>query len=155
MLIGETLQAWRASRGYSVNALAEKAGLPPSSLEAIETGELDPTASNLAALAAALGVPVSWLHGDPKELALLTENLEDRDHDFPGAHPIDPVIERILLASRQERTLFTLLTAVLQSGEPQLLRAAEANLKSLAKQARQATVPWQSRPPGHFEPPSD
>ena len=155
MLIGENLQAWRISRGHSLSALAEKAGLPPSSLEAIESGELDPTASNLGALATALGVPVSWLHGDPKELTLLMEDLEVPDHDSSRGHAIDPVVERILLASRRERTLFALLTAVLQSGEPQLLRAAEANLRSLAKQARQATVPWQSRPPGHFEPPSD
>lgn len=33
--------------------------------------------------------------------------------------------------------------------------AAEVNLRSLLKQSRQATVPRQSRPPGHFEPPSD
>jgi hypothetical protein len=29
------------------------------------------------------------------------------------------------------------------------------NLRSLVKQAKQATIPWQNRPSGHFEPPSD
>ncbi|MFO0729744.1 MAG: hypothetical protein U0361_01885 [Nitrospiraceae bacterium] len=51
--------------------------------------------------------------------------------------------------------MFVLVTALLQSGDPKLLRAAEVSLRSLVKQAKQATVPWQSRPPGHFEPPSD
>ncbi|WP_447969293.1 hypothetical protein [Nitrospira sp. M1] len=51
--------------------------------------------------------------------------------------------------------MYSLLTALLQNGEPKLLRAAEVNLKSLLKQAKTATVPWQNRIPGHFETPSD
>ncbi|TLY16734.1 MAG: XRE family transcriptional regulator, partial [Nitrospirae bacterium] len=35
------------------------------------------------------------------------------------------------------------------------LRAAEVSLQSLVKQSKQTTVPWQTRPPGHFEPPAD
>jgi len=68
---------------------------------------------------------------------------------------VDPVMERILLGAHQERELYVLLTVLLQSGEPKLVKAAEASLRSLVKQSRQASVPWQSRPPGHFEPPSD
>ena len=48
-----------------------------------------------------------------------------------------------------------LLTSLLRHGEPKLLRAAEVNLRSLLKQARTSTVPWQNRPSGHFEPPND
>jgi hypothetical protein len=54
-----------------------------------------------------------------------------------------------------DRSLYVLLTALMQAGDPKLLRAAEVSLRSLVKQARQATVPWQQHPPGHFEPPSD
>ena len=54
-----------------------------------------------------------------------------------------------------DRSLYVLLTAIMQSGEPKLLRAAEVNLQSLVKQAKQATIPWQNRPSGHFEPPND
>ncbi len=67
----------------------------------------------------------------------------------------DPVLDHILQGVQGERELYVLLTAILQSGDSKLVRAAEASLRSLAKQARQATLPWQSRPSGHFEPPSD
>ena len=54
-----------------------------------------------------------------------------------------------------DRSLYVLLTALMQAGDPKLLRAAEMSLRSLVKQSRQATVPWQQRPSGHFEPPND
>jgi len=41
------------------------------------------------------------------------------------------------------------------SRRPETVAAAEMSLRSLVKQSRQATVPWQQRPSGHFEPPSD
>jgi len=154
MSLGATIQAWRLSRNRSVESLAELVGLPVSSLETIESGEADPTASTLERLARALGVPVSWLYGDPKHLEWLTGGDGDDPEPVPTESP-DPVLERILLASRHDRGLYTLLTAVLQGGDPKLIRAAEMSLRSLAKQSRQATVPWQSRPSGHFEPPSD
>ena len=72
-----------------------------------------------------------------------------------GLYSSDPVTGHILRGNRQSQELYVLLTALLQSGEPKLLRAAEVNLRSLVKQAKTTTVPWQSRPPGHFEPPSD
>jgi len=154
MLLGATIQAWRLSRGRSVESLAVDAGLPVSSLEAIESGEADPPASALELVAKALGVPVSWLYGDPKHLEWLTNTGGDDPEPVPD-DSLDPVIERILLAARHDRGLYALLTAVLQGGDPKLIRAAEMSLRSLAKQSKQATVPWQSRPPGHFEPPSD
>jgi len=97
---------------------------------------------------------VSWLYGDPKHLEWLING--DGDDPEPALNDsLDPVLERILLAARHDRGLYALLTAVLQGGDPKLIRAAEVSLRSLAKQSKQATVPWQSRPPGHFEPPSD
>lgn len=154
MSLGAAIQAWRLSRNRSVESLAELAGLPVSSIEAIEAGETDPSASTLERLAGALGVPVSWLYGDPKHLEWLAGADDDDQEPVPSGSP-DPVLERILLASRHDRGLYTLLTVVLLSGDPKLIRAAEMSLRSLAKQSKQATVPWQSRPPGHFEPPSD
>lgn len=154
MSLGATIQAWRLSRNRSVEWLAEHAGLPAPSLDAIESGESDPSASTLERLARALGVPVPWLYGDPKHLEWLAGDDGDELEPAQAGSP-DPVLERILLSSRHDRGLYTLLTAVLQGGDPKLIRAAEMSLRSLAKQSRQATVPWQSRPPGHFEPPSD
>ena len=67
----------------------------------------------------------------------------------------DPVTEPVLQGNQAGRDLYGLLTALLRHGDAKLIRAAEVNLRSLLKQARTASIPWQSRPPGHFEPPSD
>jgi len=156
MAIGAYVQAWRLARRQSVEALAAKAGVPSSSLDAIESEELDPTVSTLETLAAALGIPPSWLHSDPKHLNLLASDPDgDASEPLPTEESVDPVTERVLLATRQDRGLYVLLTALLQSGDPKLLRAAEVSLQSLVKQSKQTTVPWQTLPPGHFEPPSD
>lgn len=155
MPIGSNIQAWRLFRGHSITALAAKAGLRVDSLEAIETGQLDLPLSMMEAVASALGVPSSWLHGDPKQLELLTADPDGEESDLPPLESIDPVIERILLAAHHDRELYVLLTRLLQAGDPKLIRAAEVSLRSLVKQAKQATVPWERRAPGHFEPPAD
>src|SRR5438094_165777 len=155
MAIGAYVQAWRVARRQSVEALAAKAGVPSTSLDAIESGELDPTVSTLETLAAALGIPTAWLYGDPQHLDLLTSDPDGEASEPRPTESVDPVMERVLLGTRQERGLYVLLTALLQSGDPKLLRAAEVSLQSLVKQSKQTTVPWQTRPPGHFEPPAD
>ncbi|TAJ26384.1 MAG: XRE family transcriptional regulator [Nitrospirae bacterium] len=155
MALGPLIHAWRLSRKQAVSIVAEKAGLSSTSLEAIECGELDPTASTVEALAGALGIPPSWLFCDPAHVKLLTTDPDGEAVATVSHDSLDPVTERVLGASRYERELYVLLTALLQGGEPTLVKAAEASLRSLVKQSRRATVPWQSRPSGHFEPPSD
>ena len=155
MAIGSTIQAWRVTRKESVSSVAAKAGLEPSVLDAIESGEQDPPASRVEAIAAALGIPAPWLYVDPSQVSLLTTDGDGDETAPPDQQSPDPVVTRILGACGQDRRLYVLLTALLQSGEPKLLTAAEASLRSLVKQSRQASVPWQTRPSGHFEPPSD
>ena len=155
MALGANIQAWRCSRGHSLEALATKAGLSASSLGAIESGELDPPASTVEALASAIGFPAPWLYTEPKHLELLTTDSDGDALAQPAPDAVDPVTERVLRGARHERELYVLLTALLQSGDPKLLLAAETSLRSLVKQARRPTIPWQSRPSGHFEPPSD
>jgi len=153
MALGQQIQAWRISRSRSVDDLAAEAHLPSHILEDIEAEEVDPSASLLEALAAALKIPPAWLFSHPLAFRILFENPGDEESP-PPAGP-DPVTERILAGSQMDRSLYVLLTAIMQSGEPKLLRAAEVNLRSLVKQAKQATIPWQNRPSGHFEPPTD
>jgi transcriptional regulator with XRE-family HTH domain len=152
MAIGSQIQAWRLSRGLSREYLAAEAGMVLQALDDIEAESLDPSTGTLERLAAAMKIPVAWLFAHPKAFELLF-----RDHEEAEATPDgpDPVTERILTGSRMDRSLFVMLTALIQSGEPKLLRAAEMSLKSLVKQSKQSTVPWQNRPSGHFEPPSD
>ena len=154
MPIATTFTAWRTSRGLSQDELATRAGLPQSIVQGIEAGTIDPTAGMLESVAGSLGVPVSWLHIAPRHLQLLAGEEDDEPEEVSSSSP-DPVLDRMLQAREQDRELYVLLTALLQAGDAKLIRAAEVNLRSLIKQAKQASVPWQSRPPGHFEPPSD
>ncbi len=151
MAVGAYIQAWRLSRGHSVEALAAESKIPSYALEKIEADEVDPGTSTLEALAGVLKIPAAWLFTHPTSFQHLFADSEGVEIP-PGP---DPVTERILSGSRMDRSLFVLLTTLIQSAEPKLLRAAEMSLRSLVKQSKQATVPWQSRPSGHFEPPND
>jgi len=153
MALGQQIQAWRISRGHSIDDLATESHLLPRVLEDIEAEIIDPSASLLEVLAAAMKIPPAWLFSHPTSFRTLFDDPEEDTSSTPTGP--DPVTERILSGSRMDRSLYVLLTAIIQSGEPKLLRAAEVNLRSLVKQAKQATVPWQNRPSGHFEPPSD
>jgi len=154
MLIGTYIQGWRQARKQSIESLARAAGLPHDFLEQIEAGQEDPTANTLEALARALRIPPSWLFDHPGSFEYLFMDASDEGEE-PDAGQRDPVTDRILAGSRADRSLFVLLTALMQADDPKLLRAAEMSLRSLVKQSRQATVPWQQRPSGHFEPPND
>ncbi len=154
MAIGPNIEAWRLVRGKSLQFVAAQVKIADGALARIESGEDDPPASLIETIAHILGIPPSWLFGHPREFALLfQEDNEGGEDQFPGG--LDPVVERVLQASRNDRALFALLTTLLQNGDEKLIRAAEISLRSLVKQSRQGIVPWQSRPPGHFEPPSD
>jgi transcriptional regulator with XRE-family HTH domain len=153
MPVGPYIQAWRLSRRTSVDSLAAATNLSAVEIEGIEAGTVDPSSASLESIASALNIPAAWLFSHPSAFDLLFhEPDEDEAHTPSGP---DPVTERILAASKIDRSLYVMLTALIQSGEPRLLRAAEMSLKSLVKQSRQATVPWLNRPSGHFEPPSD
>ncbi len=154
MSIDTHFQAWRRAKNISNSALSEKSGIAQESLELLERGELDPSVSMVEALAKGLEIPPSWLYGHPNDMKRLFED-EDDSTGWLTQKSLDPVTERIMLGSQVDRELFVLLTTLLQSGEPKLLRAAEINLRSLVKQSKTATVPWQNRIPGHFEPPTD
>lgn len=153
MPIGELIQAWRLSRNQSIEALSKAAGISSSQLEDIEADQTDPSAAIIESLATALCIPPSWLFDTPKSFDCLFN--ESGDDEPPPPERADPVTERILTGSRLDRSLYVMLTALMQAGDPKLLRAAEMSLRSLVKQSRQASVPWQQRPSGHFEPPND
>jgi transcriptional regulator with XRE-family HTH domain len=155
---GLFIRAWRVSHQLSIEDLAEKTGIPVSTLDSLETDDHDIRLSTIEVVARGLGIPAAWLHTDPAEFDLLF-NEEEEEESNPAEQAVpwraDPLFARILKGSRGDRSLYTLLTALLQTGDAKLIRAAEVNLRSLLKQSRQAALPWQSRPSGHFEPPSD
>ena len=59
--IGEQLRAWRAARGLSQVALAEKAGVVPVLVARLELGQTDPRLATLRRLAEALKLTVGEL----------------------------------------------------------------------------------------------
>jgi transcriptional regulator with XRE-family HTH domain len=152
MAIGAHIQAWRLSRRLSSEYLAAEAGMSLQALDDIEAESFDPSTATLERLATAMKIPVAWLFAHPNAFKLLFHEPDEVEHKPEGP---DPVTERILTGSRMDRSLYVMLTALIQSGEPKLLRAAEMSLKSLVKQSKQSTVPWENRPSGHFEPPTD
>jgi transcriptional regulator with XRE-family HTH domain len=153
MSIGLFIQGWRLSMNQSIESLSDAARIPTTLLEQIEADQADPTTGTIQALASALRIPPAWLFDNPRSFeCLFTDSSESEE---PDTSQIDPVTDRILAGSHSDRSLYVLLTALMQAGDPKLLRAAEMSLRSLVKQSRQATVPWQQRPSGHFEPPSD
>lgn len=153
--VGTFVRAWRVSQQCSENALAERAGIAASLLQALESEETDPSVTLLEAIAGALKIPIPWLFIHPSDFELLCKDDEEEPAALSRLTGADPVLEKILLATGHDRSLYVLLTVLLHSGDHKILRAAEVSLRSLVKQSKQATVPWQSRPPGHFEPPSD
>ena len=152
MAIGAQIQAWRLSRGLSPEYLAAEAGISLQALDDIEAESLDPSTGTLERLATAMKIPVAWLFAHPQSFDLLFHVTDESEERPDGT---DPITERILTGSRMDRSLYVMLTALIQSGEPKLLRAAEMSLKSLVKQSKASAVPWENRPSGHFEPPSD
>ena len=153
MCIGPFIQAWRLSRKQSLESLSGTAGISAVLLEQIEAQQADPSTATIQALATALRVPPAWLFDTPHSFNCLFKDSDEPD--VPAPSQVDPVTDRILAGSRMDRSLYVLLTALMQTGDPNLLRAAEMRLRSLVKQSRQATVPWQQRRPGNFEPSSD
>ena len=81
MAVGAYIQAWRESRGQSLEALATEAQVSVYTLEKIEADEVDPGISTLEALAEALKIPVVWLFTHPTSFQHLF--ADDQGTDVP------------------------------------------------------------------------
>jgi transcriptional regulator with XRE-family HTH domain len=152
---GYCLDQWCQTRGIPLSELAEKAGVQIETLQALQNGALDASISLFETIAEQLDIPTAWLHYDPRVIQQLWNDADEDNPELPEVSSTDPIFQRIIQASREYQDIFILLTSILHHGDPKLIRAAQVNLQSLLKQARPTTVPWGSRPPGHFEPPSD
>ncbi len=111
MGIGSQIQAWRLTRGHSVEDLASAVALDPQTLEHIEAGEFDPSASILESLATALKIPAAWLFTHPSAFQQLFHDSDEEETNSPSGP--DPVTERILAGSRMDRSLYVLITALM------------------------------------------
>ena len=149
------LQQWCQYRQVTLAQVADTTGLELTSLESVHNGSMDPPLSLLVTIAKALAIPTSWLHYDPQIIQKLWNDADEDEPELPEPHGIDPMFARMLQVRHEHPDLFVLLTNLVHHGDAKLIRAAHVNLQSLSKQIRATTLPWGSRPPGHFEPPSD
>jgi transcriptional regulator with XRE-family HTH domain len=149
------LQLWCQYRQLTMAQLADQTGIELKNLESVHQGSLDPSLSMLATIAHGLTIPTSWLHYNPQVIQRVWNDADEDEPELPDPHDIDPIFERMIQVRHEHPDLFVLLTNLVHHGDPKLIRAAQVNLQSLSKQIRATTVPWGSRPPGHFEPPSD
>ena len=69
-LFAERLKAARALRGWTQAELAERAGLPPTSIAHFESGSRKPSFDTLRRLAAALDVSTDYLLGRTDDPAI-------------------------------------------------------------------------------------
>ena len=155
MSIQQHLSHWCQTRGLSLADLSQQTGVALANLQDFQKGNWDPPLSIITLIAQSLNVPESWLHNDPRTLLRLWNDPDDDNPELPNTSSPDPLFQRIIQTSRDHQDLFVLVTSLLHHGDPKLIRAAQVSLQSLFKRVRPTTVPWGSRPPGHFEPPND
>jgi transcriptional regulator with XRE-family HTH domain len=153
MIIGNHVQQWRLKRRLSMAEVEKRAQMAPGSLEALEVGDADPAWSTISSIAEVLGIPISWLCVEPGQIEPII--LDHPEGESGLAFSADPVTEQILRAKHQKQELFYLMSALIVHGDPRLIQAAEANLKSLIKETQRSPIPWANRQPGNFDPPSD
>jgi len=155
MSIHHHLSHWCQAKGLTLADLSRQTGVAMTNLQDFQNGEWDPPLSVITSIAQSLDVPMSWLLSDPRIIQRLWNDPDEDYPKLPDASSPDPIFQRMIQTSREYQDIFVLLTSILHHGDPKLIRAARVNLQSLLKQARPITLPWGSRPPGHFEPPSD
>ena len=155
MSIALYLHQWCQYRHLTLAQLSDQAGIELKNIESIQNGSMDPSLSLLDTIAKQLQIPTSWLHHDPQVVQRVWNDTDEEEPELPKDHSIDPIFERMIQGRHKHPELFVLLTNLVHHGDPKLIRAAQVNLQSLSKQIRATTLPWGSRPPGHFEPPSD
>jgi len=149
------LHQWCQYHQLTLSQLSDQTGIALDTMRSVQEGSMDPSLSLLDTIAEQLQIPTSWLLHDPQVIQRLWNDLDEEQPELPDDHSIDPMFARMIQAYRQHPELFVLLTNLIHGEDPKLIRASHVNLQSLVKQIRTTTVPWGSRPSGHFEPPSD
>ena len=94
MTIGQRVQAARREKGLTQKELATKLGLATGSIQQYELGKRQPRLEQLQAIAAALGVSISYLTGEPVKLDISMPN-------YPLRMPTKEEIDRMAPAEQE------------------------------------------------------
>lgn len=72
-VVGDNIRMIRQQQGYSQNALAKKAGIGQTTLNAIERSTKSPSVDTIGLLSVALNIPISYLLGEKQEPAMTAQ----------------------------------------------------------------------------------
>lgn len=82
--VGARIRRWRTDRGMTLARVASTAGLNVGYLSQIENDKASPSLACLAAVAAALDVPIAWFLVEDERPPEVTRASERRWRDAPG-----------------------------------------------------------------------
>lgn len=82
MLFSEGMKAARKKKGYSQVDLAEKSGVPQSTISAVESGARKPTEETMKMIAHGLGCTVGELLGENKKPSAESGELREKVIDL-------------------------------------------------------------------------
>jgi transcriptional regulator with XRE-family HTH domain len=128
--IARNLRRWRITRGMTLSALAEQAGVAKSTVSLIERGQGNPSIDTVWALAAALGVPFTSLFNDelpPDDVSVVREDDGSVIAVEPAGVEGDGLVARHML-TRTGGALIEIYTIVLSEGA---VRHANAHVSGL------------------------
>lgn len=90
-LVGCNVRRWRKERGLTLAQVAVGSGLNVGYLSQIENEKASPSLESLAALAAAIDVPITWFLLDQAEPPRVVRATECRRWEGPGGGHIEEV----------------------------------------------------------------
>lgn len=89
--VGPQVRRWRLERALTLAQVAERSGLNVGYLSQIENDKASPSLESLAALAAAMDVPIGWFLLDLAEPPRVVRAAERRHWEGPGGGRIEDV----------------------------------------------------------------
>src|SRR5688572_4104070 len=90
-LIGAQVRRLRTDRGLTLAQVRDRTGLNVGYLSQVETDKASPSLETLAALADALGVPITWLLIDAAPPPRVVRQGERRTEEGPGGSRLEEV----------------------------------------------------------------
>ena len=89
--VGHQVKRWRTERGLTLAQVAERSGLNVGYLSQIENDKASPSLESLAAIGAALDVPIAWFLQDTSRPPRVVRAADRRTWQGPGGGSIEEV----------------------------------------------------------------
>jgi transcriptional regulator with XRE-family HTH domain len=89
--VGRQVKRWRAERGLTLAQVAERSGLNVGYLSQIENDKASPSLESLAAIGAALEVPIAWFLQDTSIPPRVVRAADRRTWDAPGGGRVEEI----------------------------------------------------------------